>query len=303
MSPMISFRPKVDQPGHQPDLEMGQDVADEVLQAELHAGDEIAEESDRIVDDRVDHAGRLGEDRQQHVLELQDRLDEADHRFLNAVPPRLVVVAESLRARLHVAACLRVALRQLVHQRVAPGVDRLVELLERAFDLRAGLAADALQVGRQLRHLGVGFCAALDRPGLGRGQLQADEHRHRIDGLLDLAVEGIARARDRPLDHVAAEIGVVADQRAEPAPPFAPFLRPLAACAFFQPAPLGLEGLDRPLQSGLEQRGGVGLHLGEDGVDIRPGALLDAVELFGDLLALLLVALFGRELMGAGAAH
>ena len=63
--------------------------------------DEVAEEPDRVGDDVADDAGRLGQDAEQHVLEGDDLLDQPDGGVVDALPERLVGLAELLLHRRH----------------------------------------------------------------------------------------------------------------------------------------------------------------------------------------------------------
>ena len=74
-------------------------------------------------DDVADHVGGLRQDVQQHVLELEDRLDDADDRVDRLVDEALVGGLQLLDARVERVARLDVLLRERVDQRVLLGVD------------------------------------------------------------------------------------------------------------------------------------------------------------------------------------
>ena len=65
---------------------MRPDVGHEVLEAEHHPVDEIPQEADRVRNDVRDHAGRLSQHAEQHVLEGEDLLDQADRGIVDTLP-------------------------------------------------------------------------------------------------------------------------------------------------------------------------------------------------------------------------
>ena len=102
----------------------------EVDDAGLDGVDEVAEEADRVLDDLADRAGRPGEDAEQHVLELEDRLDRAADGVLGLVPQALVLLLHRLDLLVDGLACLDVLRGEVVGEGVLLAVDVALELVE-----------------------------------------------------------------------------------------------------------------------------------------------------------------------------
>ena len=126
---------RAEQPAHQALAEVVEDVVLELEDAALHAGDEVAEEPDRVLDDVAHHAGHAGEHVREHRGELADRVDDGLDRADGLVDQALVLGLQGLDPLVEPLARLDVLGREGVDHRLLLGVDVALQLGERVADL------------------------------------------------------------------------------------------------------------------------------------------------------------------------
>src|SRR3954467_14561285 len=175
---------RAEQPAHQALLEVRGDVADEAVEARLDAVDQLAEEADRVLDDVADDIRGLGQDRHQHVLELDDRLDHPADRVDRLVDQAAVGGLHLVDAGVERVARVYVLLGERVDELVLLGVDVRRQLVELRLELGLGVLADVLEVLRERGDVLVDLGLALGDAGAGGGELAADE----VGDLADHAV-------------------------------------------------------------------------------------------------------------------
>ena len=284
---------RAEQPAHQALLQVGGDVADEAAQAGLDAVDELAEEADRVGDDVADHVRGLGQDAQQHVLELDDRLDHAGDGVDRLVDEAAVGGLHLVDARVERVARLDVLARQRVDELGLLGVDVGGQLLELAVELGLRLLADLLQVLRELGDVLGDLGLALRDARAGGGQAAADDVGHLADDRvhvgevlgLALGVEGVDLRRHahqlvlEPLG--AAEDAAVA----------------VVLVGVHALADVVLEVLARGALARREGLVDLAVELAERLGDVGLGALVDALDVGGDLRPLGLVLGLGALLV------
>ena len=246
-------------------------------------------------DDVADHVRRLGEDVQQHVLELQDRLDDADDRVERLVDEAAVGRLHLVDARVERVAAGDVLLGQRVDERVLLGVDVAGELVELVVELALGVLADLLEVLRQLRDVVADLGPALGDPHARGVELAADDvgdladHRVHRGQVADAAL----RVEDVDLARHAEELVLEPAGAAEEA----------AVAVVLVGVHLRAHVVLELLAGGLLAAGEGGVDLaveaGEDAGDLGLGLVVDRLDVGGDLGPLGLVLALGLAL-GAG---
>ena len=284
---------RAEQPAHQPVLEVGGDVVDEAREARLDAVDEPAEEADRVGDDVPDDVRGLGQDVQQHVLELEDRLDDADDRVERLGDEAAVGRLQLVDARVERVAAGDVLLRELVDERVLLGVDVAGELVELGVELALGVLADLLEVGGQLRDVVADLRPALGDPHARGVELAADDvgdladhrvHRGQVAGAA-LRVERVDLARHA--EELVLEPAGAAEEAAVAVVLVGVHLR----------ADVVLELLARVLLAARERGVDLAVEAGEDPGHLGLGLLVDRLDVGGDLGPLGLVLALGLPLV------
>ena len=174
----------------------------ELVEAGLHAADEVAEEADRVVQDRADDAGGAGQHVEQHVLESEDGLDDADSRVIDPLP-ELLFSSRSFCSIAETRCCdsLNFWTRLLTSLSRRSSISPVI-CFEVAGNCCARLAAefgDALvEPGNELIDVGL---SARDA-ALGLGELAFHVVRDEVDRARDLVVVGGLRRREGMLDEL-----------------------------------------------------------------------------------------------------
>ena len=134
---------RAEQPAHQALLQMFADIADEGVKTGFDAGDQVAQETDGIVDNRSDNGRGLGQNAQQHVLEGDDLLGYADRCVVNAIPQAFVLFAQPFLERGYALLGFCVLLGERIHEAVAAFVDLADHRIEVAGDCGSRLFTEA----------------------------------------------------------------------------------------------------------------------------------------------------------------
>ena len=161
--------------------------------------------------------GSLGQDAEQHVLEGEDLLDQADGGVVDALPQRLVGLAELLFHRRHALVgrlVLAVSLSMSASLRSSISVS---SASKSADDAGERILAERLHAGVEALDEGLDLRAPVGDPFLGRFELGIDAVGDLVDREVDLAQILAPRLAERVLDQLFPVVAPGREPRADAA--------------------------------------------------------------------------------------